>query len=162
VTAASDDGVPAIGSKAPEFSLPSNRGKNIGLADLKGHRSVLYFYPGDFTQGCTIEAQAFQRDLGEYQKLGVDIYGVSVDNVEKHLDFSKSYGLGFPLLSDAGGVVSKSYGSLLDFGFLGKFSNRQTYIISPDLNIEAVFTDVESRLAKHSDEVLSKLTELKK
>jgi peroxiredoxin Q/BCP len=58
--------------------------------------------------------------------------------------------------------VSKSYGSLLDLGFIGKFSNRQTYIISPDLKIEAVFTDVESRLAKHSDEVLNKLNDLSK
>jgi thioredoxin-dependent peroxiredoxin len=157
VTADSGSSIPAIGSAAPDFSLPSNRGKSINLSDLKGKRSVLYFYPGDFTQGCTIEAQAFQRDLSQYQSLGVDIFGVSVDSVDKHLDFSKSYGLGFPLLSDNGGVVSKSYGSLLDLGFLGKFSNRQTYILSPDLKIEAVFTDVESRLSKHSDEVLAKL-----
>jgi len=80
--------------------------------------------------------------------------------VEKHLDFGKSYGLDFPLLSDNGGVVSNKYGSLLDFGFVGKFSNRQTYIISPYGKIQYVFTDVESRINKHSEDVLAKLTEL--
>jgi len=94
--------------------------------------------------------------------LGVQIIGVSVDSVEKHLDFGKSYGLDFPLLSDQGGVVSGKYGSLLDFGFIGKFSNRQTYIISPDDHkIEYVFTDVEGRVAQHSEDVLAKLEQIK-
>jgi peroxiredoxin Q/BCP len=86
--------------------------------------------------------------------------GVSVDSVDKHLDFGKTYGLDFPLLSDQGGVVSNKYGSLLDLGFLGKFSNRQTYIISPDSKVEYVFTDVESHVAKHSQEVLDKIKSL--
>merc|ERR1719502_2071414 len=160
--AAAGDPIPSLGSPAPDFSLPSNTGKPISLADLKGSRTVLYFYPGDFTSGCTIEAQAFQRDYPKYKELDAKIIGVSVDSVEKHLDFSKSYGLDFPLLSDQGGKVSAQYGTLLDIPFMGKFSNRQTYIISPDGKVEYVFTDVESRLAKHSSEVLAKLTELKK
>ena len=77
------------------------------------------------------------------------------------MDFGKKYGLDFPLLSDQGGAVSGKYGSLLDFGFVGKFSNRQTYIISPDNKIEYVFTDVESRVAQHSEDVLEKLKNLK-
>jgi peroxiredoxin Q/BCP len=118
---------------------------------------VLYFYPGDFTSGCTIEAKGFERDFQQYKDLGVDIVGVSVDSPEKHLDFGKSYGLEFPLLSDAGGVVSGKYGSLIDLGFVGKFSNRQTYIISPDHKIDYVFTDVEGSVAKHSENVLKVL-----
>lgn len=82
--------------------------------------------------------------------------------MDKHLDFKKKYGLDFPLLSDNGGAVSNKYGSLLDFGFIGKFSNRQTYIISPDGNVEYVFTDVESRVAEHSTDVLAKLVALSK
>jgi peroxiredoxin Q/BCP len=121
---------------------------------------VLYFYPGDFTQGCTLEAQGFEKDIGKYNDLNVQIVGVSVDSVDKHLDFKKKYGLDFPLLSDAGGVVSGKYGSLLDFGFVGKFSNRQTYIISPSSKIEAVFTDVESHVNSHSQDVLNKLNTL--
>jgi len=154
------DAIPAVGVSAPEFSLPSNSGKDVSLADLKGKWTVLYFYPGDFTQGCTIEAQAFERDFAKYKALGAQILGVSVDSVDKHLDFSKTYGLEFSLLSDKGGVISNKYGSLLDFGFVGKFSNRQTYIVGPDLTVKAVFTDVESKLASHSSEVLSKLESL--
>jgi peroxiredoxin Q/BCP len=140
--------------------LPSNSGKEISLKDLAGKRTVLYFYPGDFTQGCTIEAQAFERDIEKYKDLGVQVVGVSVDSVDKHLDFKKKYGLDFPLLSDQGGKVSDKYGSLLDLKFLGKFSNRQTYIISPEGKIEYVFTDVESKVAKHSEDVLKKLSNL--
>lgn len=87
----------------------------------------------------------------------MQVVGVSVDSVDKHLDFKKTYGLDFPLLSDQGGVVSGKYGSLIDLGFIGKFSNRQTYIISPDSKIEYVFTDVEGKVAKHSADVLAKL-----
>jgi peroxiredoxin Q/BCP len=84
----------------------------------------------------------------------------AVDSVDKHLDFGKKYGLDFPLLSDQGGVVSNKYGSLLDFGFVGKFSNRQTYVISPESKIEYVFTDVEGRVATHAEDVLDKLKKL--
>lgn len=181
--------IPALGVIAPEFSLPSNYGKALSLNDFPGKRIILYFYPvvlfiliyaiiiiitsinmltftkfkGDFTQGCTIEAQGFQKDIAKYKELGAQIVGVSVDSVDKHLDFGKTYNLDFPLLSDQGGVVSGKYGSLLDFGFLGKFSNRQTYIISPDTHkIEFVFTDVEGRVAQHSEDVLVKLKELTK
>lgn len=154
------DSIPAIGAPAPDFTLPSNAGKDISLKDLAGKRTVLYFYPGDFTSGCTIEAQGFERDIQKYNDLGVQVVGVSVDSVDKHLDFKKKYGLDFPLLSDMGGAVSNKYGSLLDFGFVGKFSNRQTFIISPKSTIEAVFTDVESRINEHSSDVLEKLKSL--
>ena len=86
---------------------------------------------------------------------------MSVDSVDKHLDFGKKYGLDIPLLSDEGGVVSNKYGSLLDIGFLGKFSNRQTYIISPEGKVEYVFTNVENRLTEHSSDVLKILETLK-
>lgn len=90
----------------------------------------------------------------------MNLVGVSVDSIDKHLDFGKKYGLDFPLLSDQGGVISNKYGSLLDIGFLGKFSNRQTYIISPDGKVEYVFTDVESHLSEHSASVLKVLQSL--
>lgn len=154
------DAIPLVGAAAPDFSLPSNAGKNIGLQDFKGKWTVLYTYPGDFTQGCTIEAQAFERDFPKYKALGAGIVGLSVDSVEKHLDFAKQYGLEFPLVSDVGGKVSSKYGSLIDLGFVGKFSNRQTYIIGPDQTVKAVFTDVESKVARHSTDVLAKLETL--
>ena len=83
------DAIPMLGNPAPAFSLPSNQAKSIGLDDLKGKRTVLYFYPGDFTSGCTIEAQGFEKNIKKFQDLGVQVVGVSVDSVEKHLDFSK-------------------------------------------------------------------------
>lgn len=154
------DALPVVGSAAPDFTLPSNRGAPISLAAQKGRWTVLYTYPGDFTTSCTIESQSFEKDFIKYKELGVDIIGLSVDSVEKHLDFAKTYGLDFPLVSDAGGVVSNKYGSLLDIPFMGKFSNRQTYIIGPDLTVKAVFTDVEGKVSSHSQEVLKKVESL--
>ncbi len=155
------DAIPVIGADAPDFNLPSNdNGKVYSLADIKNKRTVLYFYPGDFTSGCTIEAQNFEKNIDAFKSLNVQIIGVSVDSVSKHLDFSKKYGLDFPLLSDVDGVISNKYGSLLDLGFIGKFSNRQTYIISPKGKIEYVFTDVESRINQHATDVLNKLKTL--
>jgi peroxiredoxin Q/BCP len=154
------DGLPAVSAPAPAFTLPSNAGKDISVSDLKGKWAVLYFYPGDFTSGCTIEAQNFEKNADSIRKLGAEIYGVSVDGVDKHLDFSKKYGLSFPLLSDKDGKVSEKYGSALKIPFMGTFSNRQTYILDPEGNLRWVFTDVQSRLAKHAEEVMDKLKEL--
>jgi thioredoxin-dependent peroxiredoxin len=155
------DGIPSVGQLAPDFTLPSNTGKDISLNDLKDNKfTVIYFYPGDFTSGCTIEAKAFERDFSKYQELGSQILGISVDSVDKHLDFGKKYGLEFPLASDQGGKVSNKYGSLLDIPFMGKFSNRQTYIVDNKGVVRYVFTDVESKLASHSGDVLAKIKEL--
>jgi len=158
------DSLPGIGQAAPDFVLPSNAGKDISLKDLASKRTVLYFYPGDFTSGCTIEAKSFESNINKFNDLDVQVVGVSVDSVDKHLDFKKTYGLDFPLLSDNGGAVSNKYGSLLDLGFIGKFSNRQTFVISkgPEQKIEAVFTDVEGRVAQHADDVLAKIQQLPK
>ncbi len=122
--------------------------------------NVTFRPQGDFTKGCTIEAQGFESDMDAYKRLGVQVVGISVDNIDKHLDFSKKYGLDFPLLSDLNGVVSDKYGSQLDLGFIGKFSNRQTYIIGPDLKIKYVFTDVENRVYEHAQDVLAVLRNL--
>lgn len=156
--------VPRTGSKAPSFELPNSRGE--GTTSLEkliqsGKWTILYFYPGAFTQGCTLEARYFQRDIDEYRKLNTQIVGVSVDPPEKNAQFCSSEGLDFYMLSDAGGRVSKLYGSALSVPGFGVFSNRQTYIIDPEGNLKWVFTDVESRIPRHSTEVIEKLKELK-
>ena len=156
--------LPETGKKAPDFELPNSRGDGTttSLADLTrgGRWTVLYFYPGAFTKGCTLEARIFQRDIDQYRKLNAQIVGVSVDSPEKNAQFCSSLDLDFYMLSDDGGTVSKAYGSALSVPGIGTFSNRQTYLIDPSGNLRYVFTDVESRVVMHSEEVLEKLKEL--
>lgn len=157
--------LPSAGARAPEFELPNSRGN--GMTSLQGLTkagkwTVLYFYPGAFTSGCTLEARGFQRDLEEYRTLNAQIVGVSVDPVEKNAQFCSEEKLDFYMLSDKGGLISKKYGSALSIPGFGTFSNRQTYIIDPTGNLRWIFTDVESRIARHSSEVIEKLTELEK
>ncbi|KAL3895534.1 MAG: hypothetical protein SGARI_007420 [Bacillariaceae sp.] len=157
------DGLPSQGAKAPDFDLPNSRNSApITLSGLTqtGKWTVLYFYPGAFTSGCTLEARGFQKDLERFRKLNTQIVGVSVDPVEKNAQFCTEEQLDFILLSDKGGQVSKKYGSALSIPGFGTFSNRQTYIIDPKGELRWIFTDVESRIARHSSEVLDKLAEL--
>jgi thioredoxin-dependent peroxiredoxin len=107
-----------------------------------------------------LEARAFQRDIDSYRQLNAQIVGVSVDPPERNAQFCSAEGLDFYMLSDTGGQVSKLYGSALSIPGFGSFSNRQTYLIDPKGNLRWVFTDVESRIARHSGEVLEKLSEL--
>src|SRR4051812_45126582 len=91
---------PAVGTPAPEFSLTNNEGKQTSLKDYAGKWVVLYFYPKDFTSGCTIEAHNFERDIKKYEKLNAVVLGVSVDTAESHKEFCAKEGLSFKLLSD--------------------------------------------------------------
>jgi peroxiredoxin Q/BCP len=155
--------IPETGAKAPDFNLPNSRGEgNTSLTSLtnSGKWTVLYFYPGAFTSGCTLEARGFQADFERYAKLNTQVVGVSVDSVEKIAQFCSAEKLDFYMLSDNGGKVSKDYGSALSIPGFGSFSNRQTYIIDPKGNLRWVFTDVESHIPRHSTEVLEKLSEL--
>jgi len=100
--------------------------------------------------------------MSAYKSLNTQIVGVSVDPVEKNASFCSTEGLDFYMLSDEKGVTSKVYGSALSIPGFGTFSNRQTYIIDPKGTLKYVFTDVESRVARHSEEVIEKLAELQK
>ena len=145
---------PLIGEPAPEFVLPTNTGDGeISLEDYRGQWIVLYFYPKDFTSGCTLEARRFQQDLAEYQGRNVQILGVSADDVDSHAEFCDSEGLKFPLLADTSGKVSKAYGS-----WLGVMSLRHTYLIDPQGILQEVFLGVRPSI--HSQEVLARLDEL--
>lgn len=145
---------PPIGQPAPAFSLLTNSGDGeISLSDYQGQWVVVYFYPQDFTSGCTLEARRFQQDLPEYLKRNTQILGVSVDDVDSHADFCDSEGLRFPLLADVDGSVSQAYGS-----WLGYRSLRHTYLIDPKGILRERFLGV--RPAIHSAEVLARLDEL--
>src|SRR6202007_3031510 len=102
---------PAVVSAAPDFSLTTGDGSQVSLKDYKGKWIVLYFYPKDFTSGCTLEAQNFQRDLAKYQNAKAIILGVSVDSAQSHKDFCAKEGLNFKLLADTDAKVSAAYGS---------------------------------------------------
>jgi thioredoxin-dependent peroxiredoxin len=151
--------LPAVGSEAPSFELTSNEGKQVSLAGLKGQWVVLYFYPKDFTSGCTLQARNFQRDLAKYEAAKAVIVGVSVDTAESHKEFCAKEGLNFKLLADIGGKVSEQYGSTAEYQG-NKYSARNTFIIGPDGKIAKVFEKV--KVAAHSEEVLAALAELQK
>ena len=151
--------VPAAGTAAPTFKLTTNEGKEASLADFKGQWVVLYFYPKDFTGGCTLEAHNFQRDLDKYKKLHAVILGVSVDTAESHKSFCAKEGLNFKLLSDADAKVSEQYGSVMEYNGT-KLSARNTFIIDPKGKIAKVFVKVSP--GGHSDEVLAALATLQK
>jgi thioredoxin-dependent peroxiredoxin len=146
--------LPALNQPAPTFSLPTNTGTGqISLADYAGKWVVVYFYPKDFTSGCTLEARKFQQDIAQYQQRGAEIVGVSADSIDSHAKFCDSEGLKFPLLADTNGAVSKAYGS-----WLGIFSMRHSFIIDPQGVLRATFTDVNP--VAHSKEVLTELDKL--
>src|SRR5206468_12356470 len=128
--AAPASGLPAVGSPAPDFSLATNAGKQASLKDYLGKWVVLYFYPKDFTSGCTMEAHNFQRDQEEYARRNAVILGVSVDSAESHKKFCAKEGLNFKLLADTSHEVSKQYGSLMNFG-IAQISSRHPFLTDP-------------------------------
>lgn len=146
--------LPSLNQLAPEFTLPTNTGNGkVSLSDFRGKWIVLYFYPKDFTSGCTLEARRFQQDLPNYIEKNTQIVGVSADTVNSHAKFCNSEGLKFPLLADTEGKVSKTYGS-----WIGFVSTRHTFIIDPKGILRETFTGVNP--ATHSTEVLARLDEL--
>ena len=150
---------PAIGTVAPEFSLATNEGKQAALKDYRDKWVVLYFYPKDFTSGCTLQARNFQRDLAKYEALNAVILGVSVDTADSHKSFCAKEGLAFKLLSDTDAKVSDAYGSVMDYNGM-KLSARNTFIIDPKGKIAQVFLKVKP--AANSEEVLAALAALQK
>src|ERR1044072_9165192 len=134
---------PAAGSAAPTFKLTTNVGKEASLADFKGQWVVLYFYPKDFTSGCTLAARNFQRDIAKYQAAHAVILGVSTDTADSHKDFCAKEGLNFKLLADIGGTVSEQYGSIMLHEGV-KYSARNTFIIDPTEKIAKGFMKVST------------------
>jgi thioredoxin-dependent peroxiredoxin len=146
--------LPPLNAPAPAFSLPTNSGDGqVSLADFKGKWVVVYFYPKDFTSGCTLEAQRFQQDLPQYQSRQTQIIGISADSVDSHAKFCDSEGLKFPLLADTDGRVSRDYGS-----WLGLFSLRHSFIVDPEGILRETFVKVSPVI--HSQEVLARLDQL--
>jgi peroxiredoxin Q/BCP len=150
------------GSKAPAFTLASDSGSKVKLADLKGKPVVLYFYPKDDTPGCTKEACAFRDRKAELAKLGATVLGVSADDVASHVKFRDKYELNFPLLADTDHKIAEAYGAWREKNMYGKKSmgiQRSTFLIDAEGKIAKVWKRVQ--VDGHDEQVIEALKALK-
>ncbi len=147
-----------IGQKAPAFSLPNQDGKIMRLADFKGKKVVLYFYPKDDTPGCTKESCAFRDGLDEIHASGAVVLGISGDSVDSHKKFVKKFNLNFPLLSDETKTVLQAYGVWKEKSLYGRKYmgiERTTFIIDEQGKLDDIFPKV--KVDGHLEEVLAEL-----
>jgi peroxiredoxin Q/BCP len=150
---------PAVGQPAPDFRLQDQKGDWHTLAEERGKWIVLYFYPKDFTPGCTTQVCTFRDDIVALRKAGADVYGVSLDDVKSHAEFAEKYHVPFRLLSDADQSVAKRYGVLTSK--LGMaYARRETFLIDPAGVVAKRYKDVDPK--ENSKQVLADLAELKK
>jgi len=150
---------PTAGTQAPDFTLPSQEGAQVSLDQFKGKWVVLYFYPKDFTSGCTVEAHNFQRDIDKYTAKNAAIVGVSVDDVNSHKSFCTKEGLNFKLLADPDHAVVQKYGSTMEYNGM-TLAARNTFLIDPTGVIRKVYLKVSPQ--GHSEEVLADLQQLQR
>jgi peroxiredoxin Q/BCP len=149
---------PQAGDKAPALKLPDENGKTVSLADCKGKKVVLYFYPKDSTPGCTTEACDFRDNLNRLTKAGAVVFGISADSAASHKKFKEKQGLNFPLLSDPERKAIEAYGVWQEKSLYGrKFMGivRSTFIVDESGRIAKIFPKV--KVAGHVDEVLAAL-----
>jgi peroxiredoxin Q/BCP len=149
---------PEAGQAAPAFRLQDQNGKWHTPADYQGKWLVLYFYPKDFTVGCTSEVCTFRDDIRKLRKAGAEVVGVSLDDVKSHADFAAKYHVPFPLLSDADSKVATDYGVLASHGGM-QYARRETFLIDPQGKVAKVYKDVDPE--KNSGQVLADLAALK-
>ena len=129
-----------VGMQAPDFTLPSTTGKRFTLSQhMKGKACILYFYPKDFTPGCTKEACGFRDAFSFFRNMDIDILGISADTVLSHQKFKEKYELPFELLADVNRKVAKSYQATLPL--IGTV-RRITYLLAKDHKIAAVYKNL--------------------
>ncbi|MCH7641522.1 thioredoxin-dependent thiol peroxidase, partial [Patescibacteria group bacterium] len=146
---------PKVGDNAPGFELPDQDGKLHKLSDYSGKHVLLYFYPKDFTPGCTTEACELRDNFPDFENLGVKVFGVSTDSVESHKRFAERHKLPFTLLADENKKVAKSYGvwkpkKIFGREFLG--THRTSFLIDPKEKIINIYSNVKPKI--HAEEVL--------
>ena len=147
-----------VGQKAPDFTVMDDKGEKLKLADLKGKKVVLYFYPKDDTPGCTKEACAFRDGIDKIKKRGAVVLGVSADSVESHKKFKSKFDLNFPLLADSDKKMIEAYGVWKEKSMYGKKYmgiERTTFVIDENGKIAHIFPKV--KVDQHYDEVLEAL-----
>lgn len=152
--------LPEEGKAAPGFTLSDQHGKQVSLSDFKGKWLVLYFYPKDFTGGCSLEAHNFQRDIEKYAAKNAAIVGVSTDTAESHKGFCEKENLSFTLLSDTEAKTSMTYASTMGHDKKPVISARNTFLIDPEGVLRKTYLKVDP--ASHSEQVLAELEALQK
>lgn len=148
----------STGDIAPDFSLPADGGDTVRLADLRGRRIVLFFYPKDDTSGCTREACGFRDALPEFDAMDAVVLGVSPDGVGSHEKFRDKHDLNFPLLADTDHSVAEAYGAWGKKKLYGREYEgvlRSTFLIDADGRIEKVYRKVKPE--GHADKILADL-----
>jgi len=153
--------LPKPGDPAPDFDAATTDGKRVSLKDFRGKKLVMYFYPKDDTPGCTKQACSLRDHNKEIKAKGAEILGVSTQGEKSHQEFTKKYGLNFPLLADTGGNVGRAYGTLGGGGLVSKLksaagmADRVTFIIDEKGRIAHVISKPD--VANHAEEVLALL-----
>lgn len=143
------------GSAVPKFSAKDADGKTVKSSDFKGKKHAFYFYPRDFTPGCTTEADEFSRDYQKFRKAGIEVVGISPDDVKSHRKFSDKMNIKYPLLSDEEKEISKAFGVWGPKKFMGREYMgvvRSTFLVNEGGKIFKVFSKVKP--AGHAKEVL--------
>ena len=146
------------GKPAPDFELQSDSGETVRLSDFRGKRVVLYFYPKDDTPGCTTEACEFRDAYDVYRERGIEILGVSPDDVGSHRKFKSKHELPFTLLADQNHETAERYGVWGERSFAGKKYmgiNRSTFLIDEDGNVVRAMRGIKP--AGHAAAVLDEL-----
>jgi peroxiredoxin Q/BCP len=147
-----------LGAVAPKFRLPSTSGKDVALADYRGRKIVLYFYPKDNTPGCTRQACDFRDNLSRAASAGAEVFGVSKDSLSSHDRFREKFDLPFDLLSDSDNKVAIKYGAFGEKNMYGRKvmgTIRSTFLIDEEGKIEAIWSPV--KVNGHVDQVLAVL-----
>ena len=150
---------PEAGQAAPDFKLQDQNSKWHQLSDFKDSYLVLYFYPKDFTGGCTTQVCAFRDDIAALKKAGAKVVGVSLDDVKSHTEFAEKYHVPFPLLSDAKHDTAREYGVLTSKEGFGDYARRETFLIGPDGKVIKRYRNVDP--AKNVKQVLADLANKK-
>ncbi len=141
-----------VGDAAPDFTIQDQDGKNRTPNDVP--KLVLYFYPKDFTPGCTVQIGDFSKEYAGFKAKGYEIYGVSPDSVESHKKFCDAFHASYPLLSDPDAGVAKRYGAWGNKGAFGEGLLRSTFVIE-----KGVITRVHYRVnpVSHAHDLLQSL-----
>lgn len=137
-----------VGKLVPKITLESSAGGSVTIPESwKGKWIVLYFYPKDDTPGCTKQACSYRDNIEDFKKIGVQVYGVSLDDLKSHDKFISKYNLNFPLLADVDHKLSESLGVYGNQGFMGKIFkglSRDTFLIDPEGMIREVWRKVKA------------------